>query len=130
MNNVVVHFMTGKLVKGTTHDFNKTRPVFHVQLPGAQSKPMEIKVKDTKAIFFVHALDGKRQAGMGHLEDGPTRAGYGRRARVEMYDGEIIVGFVQAYRREDPLFMLIPEKQDNNDRVFINPQGVKKFSWL
>jgi hypothetical protein len=47
-----------------------------------------------------------------------------------MYDGEIIVGFVQAFRHKDPLFMLIPDKQDNNDRVFINPQGVKKFTWL
>ena len=129
MNSMVVHFLSGKLLKGITHDFNKTRPVFHVQTAENPARPVEVLVKLVKAIFFVQKIEGKREAGMGHLTEGPPRAGYGRHAKVEMTDGEVLTGFVEAFRREDPLFLLIPEKQDNNDRVYLNPQGVKEFTW-
>ena len=130
MNSVVVHMMVGKLVKGVTHDFHKARPFFHVQTAGTPAKPVEVKVADTKAIFFVRDLNGHLQAGMGHLHEGKPRGGYGRKARLELFDGEILVGYVQAFHQEDPLIMLLPEKEDNNDRVYVNPKSIRKFDWL
>jgi hypothetical protein len=59
-NQVVVHLLDGQLIKGHTWNFSPTRPRFHVfpAAPDAADQPVEVRLKDLKAVFFVRTLAG------------------------------------------------------------------------
>jgi len=130
MNQVVVHFKNGKVVKGKAHDIYKTRRLFHLEVPERPGKTFVVQVKDIKAIFFVRDINPPTQGGMGHLKEGEKEKSYGRKAIVHFHDGESITGYVQAFHKEDPILVLVPEIKNNNERIFINKACVKKFKWL
>ena len=41
-NEVVAHYLDGRMVKGISHDIDPARPTFHIRTPGQQA--IEVKV--------------------------------------------------------------------------------------
>jgi len=55
MNNVVARFVDGRVLKGTSLNVDPAKPAFHVRTPDG---PVEVKLADLKALFFVKSLGG------------------------------------------------------------------------
>ena len=129
MLNVVVHFKNGDVIKGTTANFFPQRPLFHLQ--NMQGASREVEIKDLKAIFFVKSMAGNPD--YDESKNFPDRAsmGMGKKARVVCADGEELVGFCPAYRKDQQGFFLFPaDKESNNDRIFLVTNSVKSVEIL
>src|SRR5262245_39153727 len=91
----VARFADGKVLHGTTNDFNPARPGFHILVrepgPAAVSKTVDVPLAKLKAVFFVrsHGGDPKRVA----QYDFDSTKGQGRRVVVTFKDGESIAGY-------------------------------------
>lgn len=132
MNKVVVRFADGRIVKGTTADFVPTKDLFHVIVTTETSgaKPMEVHVRDLKALFFVKDLVGDAQRVDSNDFD-PSRPPAGRKIRVEFKDGEILVGTTVGYQPGRPGFFLVPADQASNiERCYIVTAGTKQVSFV
>ena len=55
-NEVVAHYLDGRVVKGVSLDVDPGRPVCHIRTPAEGT--LEVKLKDLKALFFVQDLAG------------------------------------------------------------------------
>ncbi len=130
MNNVVVHYRNGSLIKGTTNDIHKAKPMFHLAILNSKEQPKLVNVDELKAVFFVRSFEGEVQGGFGHLRDGDKQSAYGRKAELLFKDGEKVTGFVQAYHENEPMIMLVPERLQNNYRIYVNRTDVKNIYWL
>ena len=59
MNQVVARFLDGTTLKGQTNDFLPAKDLFHISTNGSlDAKPLEVKVPDLKALYFVRSLNG------------------------------------------------------------------------
>jgi hypothetical protein len=127
---VVVRYLDGRMIKGTTQDFLPNKAFFHVYEGGDESSPaVKLSVDTLKAVFFVKDLDGRKN----HVAkyDFQANRGYGRKCTVTFVDGEVISGYVSGYGANRPGFFLIPaEAEGNNSRVFIVNQAVKDLHWV
>ena len=126
---VVVHFTSGKIVKGFTQDFlpNKDRFHLHPASKGTgEGAAIEILIKDLKALFFVRDFAGNAQ----HIERKKFVEGehpQGRKVEVTFTDGEIMVGSTLGYDPNRPGFFVFPvDPKCNNIRVFAVTTAVKK----
>jgi hypothetical protein len=130
---VVARYLDGRVLKGTTADFNPTRPLFHVVVPpqgGGAAQSVEIKVADLKAVFFVKDLTGDA-AYDEHKAFAPDVKAAGRKIKVEFRDGETVVGTTQGYQPDRPGFFVVPvDPKSNNDRCFVVMAAVKNVSFL
>ncbi|MFI5184686.1 MAG: DUF6982 domain-containing protein [Vicinamibacteria bacterium] len=130
MNRVVARFQDGRLMKGFTTDFLPAKDHFHLTLEehGAGAKPVEIRVAELKAIFFVKSFEGDPQH-RGSQEPSPGAAG--RRLRVVFKDGEVVVGTTQGYDRTRPGFFVIPiDPGGNNERCFVVAAATQEVSFV
>ncbi len=131
---VVAHFLNGKIVKGFTQDFlpNKDRFHLHPVTKGSSDTgpPVEVLVKDLKALFFVRDFSGNAQ----HIERKKYIEGehpQGRKMEVTFTDGEIMVGSTLGYDPSRPGFFVFPaDPKSNNIRVFAVSTSVKKVRQL
>src|SRR5262245_16666726 len=124
---VVAHYADGKLVKGSTQDFNPDRPMFRVVLPnGKDTTPVE--VAKLKAVFFVKDLDGRPPHPPRKKDfspDDPNRTN-GRPVAVLFKDGELVVGYTHSYNPERQGFFMLPaDDNDNNLRIFVVKKAAK-----
>ena len=132
MNKIVVHYQDGRLLKGFTTDFLPAKDHFHVAVEGqaAGARPVEVRVAELKALFFVRTFEGNP----GHHDrtDATTgRAGAGRGIRVVFKDGEVMVGTTQGYDRTRPGFWLAPgDPASNNERCFVVAAATQEVSFL
>lgn len=132
-NKVVVHYQDGRILKGFTGDFLPTKPTLHLTPADAppQSKPVEVRVADIKAIFFVKNLMGRPQPYKRRQEFDPGKPAVGRKIRVVFKDGEILVGTTQGYDSSRPGFFVIPaDTESNNERVFVVTGATHKVSFI
>jgi uncharacterized protein DUF6982 len=132
-NKIVVHYLDGRIIKGDTVDFLPTRPNFHLMLADASppTKPMEVRVADLKAIFFVKDLAGSPQRRPRRQEFAPGQAVLGRKIRVVFTDGEILVGTTQGYDSKRPGFFVFPADTDaNNDRIFVLQGATREVAFI
>lgn len=119
MNRIVARFQDGRLMKGFTTDFLPTKDHFHMTLEGqgAAGKPVEVRVPELKAVFFVKSFEGDPRH---HRSNEPSQGGAGRRLRIVFKDGEVVVGTTQGYDRSRPGFFVIPvDTSGNNERCFV-----------
>jgi hypothetical protein len=119
MNRIVSHFQDGHLLKGFTADFLPAKDRFHMTLEEqtAAAKPIEVRIADLKAIFFVRSFAGDPQH---QRTNEAAEAAAGRRLRVVFKDGEVMVGTTQGYDRTRPGFFLTPlDPAGNNERCFV-----------
>ena len=119
--NVVVRYQDGRLLKGTTLDFNPPGPTFHVRLAdaGEDVPGVLVNLNELKAVFFVRDLAGDRT----HVDrkrfdkDQPFT---GRKVTVTFVDGEVVVGWTLGYGESGPGFFLFPaDTQCNSQRMYV-----------
>ncbi|MFZ1684169.1 MAG: hypothetical protein WAU88_08590 [Candidatus Zixiibacteriota bacterium] len=132
MNKVVVRFADGRIVKGTTADFVPAKDVFHVKVTteAAGAKPVEVHLKDLKAVFFVKDFTGNSQ----HVDSNdfdPSRPSAERKIKVEFKDGEVLVGTTAGYQPGRPGFFLVPADQaSNSERCYIVTASTRQVSFI
>lgn len=118
---LVARFRDGRVLKGTTENFNPLSGGFHL-LPEpalADRKPVSIRLAELKAVFVVQDFRGKP----GHVER-KTFTGKdslrGTRLRITFSDGEVIVGHSLNYDPQGPGFFLFPaDPASNNQRIYV-----------
>lgn len=113
--NIVAHFQSGEIVKGTTADFSPTKTVFTIHTDGGESRP--VSIQDLKGLFFVHSFDGDpEQRGRAEVD----RGGLGKKIRVTFNDGEVLHGYTSGYSPDRSGFFVFPgDPASNNDRVLV-----------
>jgi len=118
-NRVVVHFLDGRVLKGASFDVSPTKAICHVQTPAG---PVEVRLTELKALFFVKDLTGNPSHQEGQaVAAGDTRAVGARRVEVRFKDGEHLVGLMPAYRPEQQFFYILPaDSGSNNIRILVN----------
>lgn len=126
---VVVHFLDGRLVKGTTMDFTAARESFHVIPPpdSPVKRAVDIHLGDVKAVFFVKDFAGNPDYDekKDWMRD-PQR--YGRPIIVRFTDGEELRGYTQTYSPGRRGFFILPcDPESNNDRVFVVAESVAEL---
>src|SRR5262245_56857830 len=90
-NEVVAHFLDGRVVKGISLDIDPARPTCHIRIPNQQA--VEVKLADLKALFFVKSLAGDpTHKERSTLDAGDQRARGAHPIEVEFADGERVVG--------------------------------------
>ena len=86
-NEVVAHYLDGRVVKGVSLDVDPGRPVCHIRTPAEGT--LEVKLKDLKALFFVQDLAGNSgRSDVLALEPGDGRARGAYPIELEFADGE------------------------------------------
>ena len=121
MHRIVARFQDGRVLKGFTTDFLPAKDHFHLVLEeqGAGGKPMEVRVPELKALFFVKNFEGDPSHHRSN-DPAPGSTVAGRRIRVVFKDGEVMVGTTQGYDRSRPGFFLVPvDAGGNNERCFV-----------
>lgn len=120
LNKVVVRFLDGKVLKGTTQDFFPNRATFHL-LPTEGGNGIEVRCKQLKAVFFVRDLAGNasRKDVLGFIA-GPGETSQGKKIAVLFKDQELMCGYSLSYLPEREGFFMFPsDKDSNNLRVYI-----------
>ena len=130
-NKIVIRYQDGRLLKGCTDDFFPNKEIFHVTPQTTPpSKPLEIRVSELKAVFFVKDLtgDSKRQDLNEFSGSNPS---IGRKIKVIFKDGEILMGTTQGYQPNRPGFFLVPvDPKSNNDRCFVVSASTREVLFI
>jgi len=119
-SHAVVHFLDGKLLKGTTQDFFPNRPVFHL-IPAGGGQAIEVRCKLLKAVFFVKALEGNpRRTSIPGFIAAPAATAHGKKIAVRFKDGELLCGYTLSHQPDREGFFLFPaDPESNNIRVYV-----------
>ena len=132
-NKIVVHFVDGRILRGHTDDFLPTKPIFHLSPlePASQPKPLEVRVADLKAIFFVKEFRTKPHLSPHRRGFDPSKPVAGRKIRVLFRDGETLMGTTQGYDPRRPGFFVVPaDPASNNERCFVVTDSTKEVSFI
>jgi hypothetical protein len=115
---VVARYTDGRLLKGTTLNFNPSRPTFFLQTTDAtNTEPITVRLSDLKAVFFVRDLGGNAE--YNELKEFAGRPA-GRKVVVTFRDGERLVGSSLTYDAAREGFFLFPaDPSSNNERVYV-----------
>ncbi|NIM19814.1 MAG: hypothetical protein GTO51_06175 [Candidatus Latescibacteria bacterium] len=120
---VIAHYIDGNLLKGTTLDFQPSKPFFHIRTP--EGDVHKVELKELKAVFFVKALEGSTTYNerKGFL----SKRDKGRKVLIEFSDGEVIFGYTLSYTSKGLGFFIIPgDPNSNNEKVFIVHSATKR----
>ncbi len=128
---VVARYVSGRLLKGFTHDFLPNKDRFHLRPPDkAAGEATEVLLKELKAVFFVKDFGGDPQyhERKKYLEgEKPS----GKKVEVTFKDGEVIVGSTLGYDRSRPGFFVFPvDTNANNIRVFAVSPAIRNVRYL
>jgi hypothetical protein len=129
---IVIRYEDGRTIKGHTQNFFPNKPTFHITPVDPQifNGPLEVKVTDLKAIFFVRDFLGDRT----YKERKTFPNGLkivGRNVEVTFKDQEVLIGSVLGYDPNRPGFFLFPtDSNSNNLNVFVVSRAVSKVKYL
>ncbi len=131
-NKVVVRYLDGHVLKGSTSDFMPNKDSFH--LTAADSKPgdqaQKISVKECKAVFFVKDFTGKPEY-HDKKEFQTDKTAGGRKIKVIFKDNELLVGTTQGYQPGRMGFFLFPaDPQSNIERCFVISASAQEISFI
>lgn len=121
INDVVAHFLDGRVVKGTTRDFFPTHPAFHL-CTNPSTHPLRIPLTHVKAVFFVKDFEGDslRRDIRGFLA-GPSETRHGKKIAILFPDGELVCGYTHSYSPQRSGFFVYPaDSGSNNLRIYVN----------
>jgi hypothetical protein len=130
-NKIVVRYQDGRLLKGSTADFFPNKEVFHVVPPDApEAKPIEVFVRDLKALFFVKDFAGN-PAYSDSKEFVQSKPASGRKIKVTFKDNEVLIGTTQGYQPGRPGFYVVPADPNSNiDRFYVVSAATREVSFL
>jgi hypothetical protein len=132
VNKVVVRLADGHMIKGMTTDFFPGKDIFHVSVTNVPNvaHPVEIRMKDVKAVFFVKDLAGDPQH-VKRNEFDPAKPSIGRRIRVLFKDGEVLVGTTTGYQPGRPGFFVMPvDTGSNNERCYVVTAATQEIGFI
>lgn len=126
-NEVVAHYLSGRVVKGISLDVDPGKPLCHIR--SAEHGTMEVKLSELKALFFVKDLVGNSsRSDILKLEPKDGRARGSFPIELEFADGEKLVGLTVRYPPIRPFFFVLPaDASSNNVRVLVNRAAVKNM---
>ena len=126
-HQVVVRYKDGRVLKGTTVDFAPNRTTFTLsQEPPAAGGPVEIRVDELKAVFFVQSFQGNREYREQKLR--APEGKIGRRYLLTFTDGETMRGTALGVNLSRNGFLLFPsDPGSNNKRIFVMHSAVKEL---
>jgi hypothetical protein len=119
-NLVVVRYLDGHKLKGTTRDFSPNRAMFHLD-PQDGSPTVELRFRQLKALFFVNSLEGDptRQDVRGFVH-GPLENQHGKKIAVRFRDGELMCGYTLSWSPDREGFFMFPaDVHSNNQRIYV-----------
>ena len=128
---VVVRYAAGDLIKGFTQDFFPNKESFHIfQADQSPSKPIEVLVRDLKAIFVVRDFTGNsRYSDQKKFMEGDRISG--KRVEVSFADGEVMIGSTLGYDKNRLGFFIFPaDPNSNNIRVFAISSAIREIRRL
>ena len=115
------------MIKGYTQNFFPNRPVFHVLPMDSASKaaPLEIQVRELKAVFFVRDFMGNKNFDERKVLD-PGEKIQGRLIEVTFRDGEALMGSTTGYDPKRPGFFFFPvDPKSNNIKAYILSAAIR-----
>lgn len=127
-NQVVAHFLDGRIVKGVSLDVVPGKPDCHVRT--ADQGMVEVRLADLKALFFVKSLvgDSTRDYATEPTAGDPRLAG-SRRISLTFVDGERLEGLCNRYPPLGKQFFVLPvDGGGNTIRMLVNREAVKEMS--
>jgi hypothetical protein len=127
INKIVIHFIDGKIRKGTTADFFPNKDTFHINDKDS-NRVYEVNLKELKAVFFVKSFEGDPiYVDKLFVE----RVGLGKRIKIRFKDGETMIGYTQGYSPDRMGFDFFPHDPDsNNEKAFIVNDATDAVSFL
>ncbi len=131
-NKIVVRYQDGRLLKGSTTDFFPNKEVFHVVPADAEAgaKPVDVFVRDLKAVFFVKDFTGNPSYN-DKKEFDQSRPASGRKIKVVFKDNEVLTGTTQGYQPGRPGFYVVPADPNSNiDRFYVVSAATRDVSFL
>jgi hypothetical protein len=126
-NEVVAHYLDGRLVKGTTLDVDPSRPTCHIKT--AERGMVRIMLAELKALFFVRTLGGdpSYQEGIA-LDSSDARNRGAAQIELQFADGERLVGLTTRFPPVRPFFYVLPaDVRSNNIRILVNRLAVQRL---
>ena len=126
-NEVVAHYLDGRVIKGVSLDVDPGRPLCHIKTPVQGT--LEVKLTELKALFFVKDLMGDpARDDILKLEPADGRARGSYPIELEFVDGERLIGLTVRYPPIRPFFFVLPaDERSNNVRVLVNRAAVKRM---
>jgi hypothetical protein len=130
-NRIVARYLDGRILKGFTADFKAGKEIFHITETSSTSvKPVEIRVSELKAVFFVKELAGNVAYKERKVFD-PSKPVAGRKIQVQFNDGELIVGTTTGYQPGRTGFFVIPaDPLSNNERIYVISSATQEIKLL
>jgi hypothetical protein len=120
-SKLVVHYLDGRLTRGWSPDLVPNKPSFHVT-DWQTNETTQVQLAELKGVFYVKEYTG--MTARRHRRYDLTRAGLGRRVRVQFTDGEVIEGYTNGYSRDRLAFYLFPpDPEDNTERILVVTQA-------
>jgi len=129
---IVARFRDGRMTKGYSQDFFPNKHTFHLydHATGVSGDPIEIRLNELKAVFFVKTFEGDPDYQERKTFEPEDRAS-GRRVEVSFEDGEVLQGTVLGHNPNQTGFFLFPiDTRSNNIRIFVVKEAVKEFKYL
>jgi hypothetical protein len=125
---VVAHFVSDRLVKGTTQDFLPSRDRLHIQTTDGDS--VDVSVRDLKALFFVRDLAGDKDHVRAHgFPAQPSSHAQGKKVAVLFGDDELACGYTTSYTPDREAFFMVPaDPNSNNLRVYVVMRAAKEIA--
>jgi hypothetical protein len=123
-NKIVLHFLDGKILKGTTSDFSEEKGWFSLTKRKTE-ETIKVELSQLKGIFFVKSFDGNRE--YCERED-MNIPGLGKKVVVTFKDGERLCGHVpEEGCGRAGFFLHINAWRSNNEKVFVLNAATEKI---
>ena len=118
-NEVVAHFMDGRIVKGTSLDVAPAKPSCHIR---TQDGVLEVALDDLKALYYVKDLVGDPdRVDVQEAREGDPRLRGSRLVEIVFQDGERLVVLSNRFPPKGDRFFVLPiDSESNNERILIN----------
>jgi hypothetical protein len=126
-NEVVVRYLDGTLLKGTSLDVDPGRPTCHVRPP--TGAVVEVALNKVKALFFVRSLEGDpKHTDVHDINPSDPRLRGSTAMTITFKDGEQLTGLTNHFPPTRPFFFVMPiDTGANNLRVLVNKAAVAKM---
>jgi Family of unknown function (DUF6982) len=126
-NEVVAHYLDGRLVKGSCLDVDPTRPTCHIKTQ--EQGMVQVMLAQLKALFFVRTLTGDPQYDEVKTVDATdARARGASPIELQFADGERVVGLTTRFPPVRRFFFVVPaDARSNNLRILVNRSAVESL---
>jgi hypothetical protein len=129
-SKLVVRYLDGRVLKGHTLDFSSTKDSFHLIPLDDPSSPVEVRLAQIKAVFFVKDFMGQREYDERSEFDG-SHPVMGRKIQVTFNDGEVLAGTSEVYMPNRKGFVLFPaDRRSNSEKVFVVNSSVREVKFI